>query len=434
MLTTRIGTVLLTVPRHRYEPFKNMIFDNYSRSEAALIVAMAEMVINGVSTRKVSLVVEQLCGKSISKSSVSELCKDLDKSVKEFKDRPLECDYPFLIVDATYFKVRENHRVISKALMIALGISENGKREILGFELYDCENKDNWYDFLMRLQSRGLKGLKMITSDAHEGILHGIKRVFPQVPWQRCQFHFVKNIVEKAPKKYQAGLRIELNAMFQCSDIKEARKKRNAILQDYTDVAPNAMECLDNGFEAAVTVLCLPEPIRKLVRTTNHIERINRELKRRSNAIGVFPNGTSVVRLMGTVLLEHHEKLQGQKRLFFNPTYQEILAKTEFLKDIAREQKDLSSHLTIRQLSEELHASPTAIKSAFKNVYGVSVGEYRKSIRLQEAQRLLRETDRSIAEVAEMAGYSNPGHFAVAFRGKFAMTPGDYKRFVRSEG
>ena len=342
-LTTRIGTIALTVPRHRYEPFKSMIFDNYSRSEAALIAAMAEMVVNGVSTRKVSLVVEQLCGKSISKSSVSELCKDLDKSVKEFKDRPLEGNYPFLIVDATYFKVRENYRVISKALMIALGINEKGKREIIGFDLYDCENKTNWYDFLMRLQARGLKGLKMITSDAHEGILHGIRRVFPQVPWQRCQFHFVKNIVEKAPKKYQAGLRIELNAMFQCSDIKEARKKRDSILQDYTDVAPNAMECLDNGFETAITVFCLPESVRKLVRTSNHIERINRELKRRSNAIGVFPNGESVIRLMGTVLLEHHAKLQGQRRQFYNPVYQEILEKSEILKNIAREQKDLQA-------------------------------------------------------------------------------------------
>lgn len=340
-LCTRIGTIALTVPRHRNNPFKSMIFENYSRSEAALIAAMTEMVVNGVSTRKVSLVVEQLCGKKISKSSVSELCKDLDKSVKEFKDRPLEGDYPFLIIDATYFKVRENHRVISKAFMIALAFNEKGKREIIGFELYDCENKDNWYDFLMRLQSRGLKGVQMITSDAHEGILHGITRVFPRVPWQRCQFHFIKNIVEKAPSKYQAGLRMELNALFHSSDIKEARKKRSSIMQDYADVAPKAMECLDNGFDTAITVFCLPESIRHLVRTSNHIERINRELKRRSTAIGVFPNGESVVRLMGTVLLEHHDKLQVQKRSFYQPAYEEILSKADLLQCIAQEQKAL---------------------------------------------------------------------------------------------
>ena len=340
-LNTRIGTIALTVPRHRYEPFKSMIFDNYSRSEAALIAAMTEMVVNGVSTRKVTLVVEQLCGKSISKSSVSDLCKDLDQSVREFKERPLTGNYPFLIVDATYFKVRENHRVISKALMIALAFNETGRREVVGFELYNCENKENWYDFLMHLQSRGLKGVQMITSDAHEGILHGIRRVFPEVPWQRCQFHFTKNVVDKAPKKYQAGLRMELSAMFHSSSEKEVRKKRDSILQDYMEVAPKAMECLDLGFESTMTVCCFPEPIRRLVRTSNYIERLNKELKRRAHAIGVFPNGESVVRLMGTLLLEYHEKLQGKRREFYTPRYHEIVAQSEKLKRIAREQEKL---------------------------------------------------------------------------------------------
>jgi len=338
-LSTRIGTIALSVPRHRYEPFKSMIFDNYSRSEAALISAMAEMVVNGVSTRRVTLVTEQLCGKNISKSSVSELCKDLDQSVRAFKERPLTGAYPFLIVDATYFKVRENHRVISKALMIALAINEAGKREVIGFELYNCENKDNWYDFFLRLQARGLTGLKMITSDAHEGILHGIRRVFPDVPWQRCQFHFAKNIADKAPKKYQAGLRMELSAMFQSSSITDARKKRDAILKDYADVASKSMECLDLGFESAMTVYCFPESVRRLVRTSNHMERLNRELKRRSNAIGVFPNGDSVIRLMGTLLVEYHEKLQARRRDFYKTTYTEIVSQSERLRQIAREQE-----------------------------------------------------------------------------------------------
>lgn len=338
-LATRIGTIVLTVPRHRVEPFKSMIFDNYSRSEAALIAAMAEMVVNGVSTRKVTLVVEQLCGKSISKSSVSDLCKDLDKSVNEFKERPLEGEYPFLIVDATYFKVREKQRVVSKALYIALAFNETGKREVVGFELYNCENKANWYDFFVHLQSRGLKGLKMITSDAHEGIIQGIRRVFPDVPWQRCQFHFTKNIADKAPQKYQAGLRMELNAMFQSSSIADAKKKRDALLEDYGDVAPQAMECLDLGFESAMTAYCFPDSVRRLVRTSNYIERLNKELKRRSNAIGVFPNGESVIRLMGSLLLEYHEKFQAKRRAFFQPVYEEILSQSERLKELAKEQK-----------------------------------------------------------------------------------------------
>lgn len=340
-LSTRLGTITLTVPRHRYEPFKSMIFDNYSRSEAAFIAAITEMVVSGVSTRRVSLVVEQLCGTNISKSSVSDLCKDLDKSVKEFKDRPLEGNYPFLLVDATYFKVRDNHRVTSKALMIAFSINEKGKREIVGFDLYDRESKENWYDFFMHLQSRGLKGLMMITSDAHEGILHGIRRVFPDVPWQRCQFHFTRNIVEKAPKRYQAGLRMELSAMFHSANIKDAKKKRDSILKDYADVAPKAMECLDQGFESAMTVYYLPESVQRRVRTSNYIERVNRELKRRSNAIGVFPNGESVIRLMGTLLIEYHEKYQTINRMFYKPIYQDIVSRGEILKKIAQEQAQL---------------------------------------------------------------------------------------------
>lgn len=341
ILTTRLGTITLAVPRHRNEPFKSMIFDNYCRSEAAFISVITEMVVSGVSTRKVSLVVEQLCGSSISKSSVSELCKDLDKAVKEFKERTLEGNYPFLLVDATYFKVRENHRVISKALMIAFAINENGKREIVGFDLYDCENKANWYDFLTHLKSRGLKGVMMITSDAHEGILYAIRKVFPDVPWQRCQFHFTKNITEKAPKRYQAGLRAELSAMFHCSNVEDARKKLDSILEDYKDVAPKAMECLENGFESAVTVYCIPESIRRRVRTSNYIERVNRELKRRSTAIGVFPNGESVIRLMGALLIEYHEKYQTHNRMFYKPMYLEVVSQKEKLKQIAKEQEGL---------------------------------------------------------------------------------------------
>ena len=234
-----------------------------------------------------------------------------------------------------------NHRVTSKALMIAFSINEKGKREIVGFDLYDRESKENWYDFFMHLQSRGLKGLMMITSDAHEGILHGIRRVFPDVPWQRCQFHFTRNIVEKAPKRYQAGLRMELSAMFHSANIKDAKKKRDSILKDYADVAPKAMECLDQGFESAMTVYYLPESVQRRVRTSNYIERVNRELKRRSNAIGVFPNGESVIRLMGTLLIEYHEKYQTINRMFYKPIYQDIVSRGEILKKIAQEQAQL---------------------------------------------------------------------------------------------
>lgn len=315
-LNTRVGRITLQVPRHRNVPFKTLVFENYSRSEAALVAGMAEMVVNGVSTRKVSRVMETLCGTSFSKSAVSDVCKDLDKAVKEFRTRPLEGDYPFLTVDATYFKVRENSRVISKAFMIAYGTNAEGHREILGFGVYANESSATWTDFLLGLKKRGLTGLLMITSDAHEGILNAIGKVFPTVPWQRCQFHFIRNITDKAPKKYQAGLRTELQELFNCKTMADARKVRDRIMEDYRDVAEPAVTCLDEGFESAMTVMLLPAWLRRFYRTSNQIERLNKELKRRSKVIGVFPNEDSVLRLMGSVLMERHDAIQAGRAVF----------------------------------------------------------------------------------------------------------------------
>ena len=324
-LATRLGKLELQVPRHRNQPFKTMIFENYSCSEAALITTMAEMVVNGVSTRKISQVMETLCGTSYSKSSVSELCKELDSKISEFRKRPLTGEYPFLIIDATYFRVRENHRIVSKAFMTAFAVDAQGRREILGFGVYANESKESWNDFLLGLRSRGLKGLLMITADAHEGIRDAINKVFPNVPWQRCQFHFSKNISEKAPKKYQAAIRSELQDMYNSPTIEEARKKRDAIITDYQDVAESAMNCLDAGFESAMTVMALPQNMRVLFRTSNRIERLNKELKRRSNVIGVFPNVSSVLRLMGAVLIERNDVEQARPAFFGTKIYNALI-------------------------------------------------------------------------------------------------------------
>lgn len=324
-LNTRVGRITLHVPRHRNVPFKTLVFDNYSRSEAALVAGMAEMVVNGVSTRKVSRVMETLCGTSFSKSAVSDVCKDLETAVKEFQTRPLEGDYPFLTVDATYFKVRENSRIISKAFMIAYGTNAEGHREILGFGVYANESSATWTDFLLSLKKRGLTGLLMITSDAHEGILNAIGKVFPTVPWQRCQFHFSRNITDKAPKKYQTGLRAELQELFNCKTIAEARKVRDRIIEDYRDVAESAVACLDEGFESSMTVMLLPAWLRRFYRTSNQIERLNKELKRRSKVIGVFPNEDSILRLMGSVLMERHDAMLAGRAIFSKDSLSALL-------------------------------------------------------------------------------------------------------------
>lgn len=343
-LTTRIGTITLSVPKHRDgEAFHTLVFDNYGRSEAALIVTMAEMVVKGVSTRKVSQVMETLCGKTYSKSTVSAACKELDEKVKEFRERPLTGEYPFLTVDATYFKVRENSRIISKAFMIAYAVNSEGHREIIGFGIYANESKETWNDFLKGLRNRGLHGVRMITSDAHEGIKDAISKQFPEAAWQRCQFHFSRNITGKAPKKYQAGLSSELQEMFNCKTIKEARKRKDAIINDYKDVAEEAMNCLDEGFESSMSVMVLPEFYRTHFRTSNHIERLNKELKRRSKVIGIFPNEDSLMRLMGSVLIDRNEEVSNRRCIFKNKTFQKLLA-TEVpskLIQIAIEQRKL---------------------------------------------------------------------------------------------
>ncbi len=340
-LVTRIGKLTLKVPRHRNVPFVTMIFDQYQRNEAALLTTMMEMVVQGVSTRKVTNVVEELCGTSFSKSTVSELCRRLDESIKQFKNRPLKDPYPFVITDAKYFKVRENHSIVSKAFMVAMGITEDGRREIIDFGTYDNESERTWKEFLTSLKKRGVNP-DMITSDAHQGLLAGLKEVYPEVPWQRCQYHFQENILKETPKKEQKGLKTELREMFNAKTMKEARERRNEIIQDYKDVAPKAMEILDEGFEEAMTVMLLPESMRTPLRTTNYLERENGELGRRSDVIRIFPNAASLTRLMGAVLIDRNDIMSTRNALFTKEKCMNAIeeAKPKLIK-IAQEQVKL---------------------------------------------------------------------------------------------
>ena len=339
-LTTRIGTITLTVPRHRNVPFHTMLFDNYQRNETALIATMAEMVVTGTSTRKVGKVMETLCGKDFSKSTVSEACKQLDKEVEEFRNRPIEADkYPFLVLDATYFKCRENHRIVSKAFMVAIGITNKGNREVLGFEQYDDESNPTWVSFLKKLEKRGLSAPLMYTSDAHLSIRYAMRNVYPNAVWQRCQFHLMKNILEDAPKKSRTGLESELREMFNCETIEKARKRRDEIIADYSPIAEKSMRILDEGFEDAMTVMMLPAEMQRPLRTSNMIERLNREFKRRSNVINVFPNAASIVRLMGSIAIDYNSILIGKRQLFYGKSMDRITEQIRLkLISLAREQ------------------------------------------------------------------------------------------------
>lgn len=337
-LVTRLGKIELKVPRHRNVPFKTLVFDNYKRSEAALVTTMAEMVVGGVSTAKVSRVMEEICGTSFSKQAVSDACKVLDSAVEDFRTRPLDEEYYFVMADATYVKVRENHKVVAKALLVAMGLTAGGMKEIIGLSVADAETHDSWKAFLKSLKERGLKEMSMLTSDSHEGLVGALHEVYPDVPWQRCQAHFTRNIVDGAPQHLKWGLRSELLDMFNCETLKQARARRDEIIADYSEKAPKAMERLDAGFEEAMTVMLLPKDMRRCTRTSNYLERLNKEVKRRSRVIGIFPNTSSAVRLLGALLMEENDRWATMRKIYYKAAIQELKERTHHLIDLAHQQ------------------------------------------------------------------------------------------------
>ncbi len=315
-MTTRIGTIILAIPRHRQGHFETDLFDRYQRSEQALVLAMIEMVINGVSTRKIQTVTEELCGQSFSKSTVSALCKRLDPIIEAFCNRPLLKHYPFVIVDALYLKAREDARVRSKGLLIAQGISCDGHREILGFQVSDSESEISWNEFLTSLKQRGLENVDLVVSDNHKGLVKAVRKCFQNASWQRCQTHFSRNVLDKTPKRLQPKLKELLKVMYDSPDLASARATCHRIITEFEGKAPKAMSVLESGFDDVMAVMSLPLKYRKRLRTTNSIERLNEEIRRRERVIRIFPNVESVIRLIGALLIEQDEKWSTGRKYF----------------------------------------------------------------------------------------------------------------------
>ena len=249
----------------------------------------------------------------------------MDVPVKHFKERLLPEHYPFIIVDAMYVKAREDHRVKSKALFLAVGVNNTGHKEVLGFEVYDSERRNTWKDFFESLKNRGLRGVDIVVSDAHSGLVEAIKECFSGSSWQRCQAHFTRNIIDKCPKKYSTGLATELRDMFNSSTIEEARRLKESIYDEYKDVAVEAMDILDEGFEDSITIMALPSKYRIPLRTSNIIERENREIRRREKVIQIFPNTESIIRLIGAILQDDHNDWSVAQRLFDMKEYYDKL-------------------------------------------------------------------------------------------------------------
>lgn len=322
--TTRIGTLELLVPRTRDGLFSPDLFQRYQRNEKALLSAMLEMYVQGVSTRKVSRIVKELCGKAISKSFVSSLTKELDEVVEAFLSYRFDCLYPFLMSDVIYIKVRENKRVISKAFHIVLGINEKGHRNVLGFSLHETESLESWKTLYEKLIERGLKGVKLVISDAHKGEVEAIKQCFVGASWQRCQVHFTRNILDRLSKKNTTEIRNEIKALFKITHGSAAREYKNLLVEKYASVYPSAIQTLEEGFEDAFQYCMIEETSYSRLKSTNMLERVNEEIRRREKVIRIFPNNDSAIRLIGTLLIDIHEDWSSNQRQYIRYTPETI--------------------------------------------------------------------------------------------------------------
>lgn len=307
---TRMGEITFAVPQVREGGFYPSALEKGLRSERALTITLAEMYVQGVSTRKVKAITERLCGFEISSEQVSRATAQLDEILQEWRERPLG-EISYLYVDARYEKVREAGQVRDAAVLVASGITPEGERQILGVSVSLSEHESHWRDFLKSLKDRGLKGVKLVISDDHEGLGAARRAVFGSVPWQRCQFHLQQNAGAYLPKQtMRLEVAADIRAMFNASDRKTAEELLQAAIQKYAVYAPRLSAWLEDNLAEGFTVFDFPLEHRRTIRTTNSLERINKEIRRRTRVVGVFPNEASCLRLISALLMEISEEWQ----------------------------------------------------------------------------------------------------------------------------
>lgn len=313
-LYTRVGTLTLRVPQLRNGTFSTEIFARYQRSEQALVLSLMEMVVNGVSTRKVTRITEELCGVSFSKSSVSQLCTALDARVRAFNERPLG-SFPLLLIDAMYLKAREGDAVVSRAALMVSGVHAEGHREVLGVRIGDSESEAFWRETFRWLKARGLKDVVFVVSDDHNGLVQAAKRCFAGATWQRCQVHFMRNVLSYTGSRHKQAMGAGLKRIFSAESAAEARQRCDELAAQMEGQAAKAIRCLEDGLEDALAVMALPAKYRRRMKSTNMQERLIQEVRRRERVIRIFPNEASALRLIGAVLAEINEEWQVRRYL-----------------------------------------------------------------------------------------------------------------------
>jgi len=306
-LDSRLGSLQLQVPQTRDCQFYPQALDRGMRSERALKLALAEMYVQGVSTRKVAEITEKLCGLNVTSSQVSRAAAELDASLSEWRERPLGA-YLFVFLDARYEKVRRNNVMVDCAVLIAIGVRPDGKREVLGCSVELSEAEAHWRSFMRGLQERGLHGVKLLISDAHEGMKAARKAVWPSVPWQRCQFHLQQNAQSYVPRQdMKRKVASRIRAIFTAPDQSEAERLLKAFIRDYEKSAPKLTTWAETALLEGFTVFAFDEHLRKRLRTSNVVERLNREIRRRTKVASMFPNEASCLRLVSAVVMEISE-------------------------------------------------------------------------------------------------------------------------------
>lgn len=319
-LKTRAGNLALQVPQVRgCEPYHPSMFARWQRSERALLVACAEMYYQGTSTRKVAAVLEQMCGFELSASTVSRVAGEIDEKLAQFRARRLdETTYPYLQIDARYEKVRVEDRVISQAVLVIVGFTAQGHREVLSWCVGDSESEQTWGELFRSLKDRGLRGVELVISDAHGGIRAAMARHFQGVSWQRCRVHFKREMWRKVGYKQMKPMLAELASVFKGEDRAECLRRGEEMACQWEGRYPEVARMLRDGLGDCLTALSFPEHHRRRLTSTNLLENIMRQLKRRTAVVGVFPNRASCDRLVGAQLLELHEQWQTEEKAYFN--------------------------------------------------------------------------------------------------------------------
>ncbi|MDD4986992.1 MAG: IS256 family transposase [Dehalococcoidales bacterium] len=323
---TRCGTIPLSIPRIRNGSYFPSLLEPRRRAEQALLSVVQEAYVIGVSTRKVDNLVRSLGMEGISKSEVSRICKGLDDEVRLWRNNPLIIRYPYLWLDATYVKIREAGRVVSQAVIIAYGVTENGEREIIGLEVGPGEDGAFWTEFLRSLVSRGLTGVMLVISDAHRGLREAIGTVLIGASWQRCRVHFMRNVLAKVPRGSQAEVSAAIRTIFTQPDRANADMQLGRVADSLRSRFSSVSTLLEEAEEDILAYLAFPAEHWRQISSNNPLERLNKEVKRRSNVVGIFPNREATIRLVGAILMEQQDEWLTKRRYFSMESMQKLLA------------------------------------------------------------------------------------------------------------